>query len=649
MEPLLKSKVSKAFLDSTHGAIACDVCHGGNPAGVSKEASHQGLDRYPSRNNPQTACGECHEEIVSAASKSLHATLSPYVTTLKIRADMSKWDQINTGYERHCAYCHTGCGGCHVSRPEASQDGFLNGHMFSKRPDSIEQCTACHGSRVGNEFFGKRGQGDVHAAKYDMDCVACHKDSAMHAGTPADIPGRYHAKEALNCIDCHKDLPHGSIREHSIHSGKVQCQVCHAQPYTNCTNCHTGTDSNNLPYYVNEKDEEDFKIGLNHDTDAPNAAYGYMLVRHIPVNPELFDHYVKDAFMNFDRLPTWKRTSPHNIQRKTWQNASCNNCHGNRDLFLSEKDLLEYEISANRHVVVSDQQIPEPIENVRKIDMDTRAVRPERIVSTQWLQKKLNMEGLVIVDAREGAAFEKGHIPGAVSLDPMRVKKGIRWPWAAKNPAQLVDPERLSRILGESGISHSDHIVVYDQEGWRAGYLLFVLEYAGAGRISFLEGGIQGWKSLRYPLSQHTETSQPKKFDIQVNPQLIVDNRYVMDHLDHANVLVMDTRSLDLSNRLAVHEHAIRPGRVPGSIKFPFYALYENDVSFRPPRELLYALKVRGITPDKTIVVTSKTGAWAGAAFFALKYLGYPDVRVHHQSWVGWCDEYCTYEDSHEQ
>jgi 3-mercaptopyruvate sulfurtransferase SseA len=645
VEPLLKSKVSKTFLESPHGDIACESCHGGNPSGISKEASHAGLDRYPSRNNPQTACGGCHEEIVSTASASLHATLSPYVTTLKMRADMRKWDQIYAGYERHCAYCHTGCGGCHVSRPEASQDGFLNGHLFQKRPDSINQCTACHGSRVGNEYFGKRGQGDVHASALEMDCVSCHKGYAMHAAEFPGIPGRYHAPDALQCTDCHKDLSNGSIREHGIHAGKVQCQVCHAQSYTNCTGCHTGTDTNGLPYYINEKDGEDIKIGLNRDRNAANAGYRFMLVRHIPVNPKLFEYYVKDAFTNFDRLPTWKRTSPHNIQRKTWQNATCNNCHGNRALFLSEKDLLAYEISANRFGVVPDQEIPKPIENAIKIDIDTRAVRPDRVVTSSWLRKNLKQENLVIIDARENSAYEEGHIPGAVSLDPMRVKDGVRRPWTDREPAQLVDPERLARILGKSGIADTDHIVVYDREGWRAGYLLFVLEYAGAPRISFLEGGFQEWKSLAYPVSRTATAVEGKFFNIKPDPRLIVDNRYVMDHLDRPDVMVLDTRSLDLSNRLAAHERAIRPGRIPGSVKFPFSALYKNEVSFKAPRELLYLLKSKGITPEKTIVLTSKTGAWAGAAFFVLRYLGYPDVRVHHLSWVGWCNEYCSFDD----
>ena len=642
MEPLIKSKVSEEFLQSTHGQIACEECHDGDPNAPSKDEAHQGLIRYPSLDNPEAACGECHEEIVSSASNSLHATLAPYETTLKKRSDLSKWPGIHQGYERHCAYCHTGCGGCHVSRPHAAQDGFIAGHLFQKRPDSIEQCTACHGSRVGNEFFGKRGQGDIHAAKYNMDCISCHRDVEMHAAVPKNIPGRYHASEALQCVDCHKDLAYGSVKEHEIHSGKVQCQICHAQDYTNCYNCHTGTDSTGLPYYRNEKDEEDFKIGMNYDKNETNADYDYMLVRHIPANPDLFDYYVKDAFERFSSVATWKRTSPHNIQRKTWQNANCNNCHGNRDLFLSENDLLDYEIAANKRVVVPEDRIPEKRPKTRSFEIHADGIMPERIVTAQWLESNIGNDGIIVLDAREAAEYEKGHIPGAVSFDPMRVKEGIRYPWRAKDPAQLVTPEQLARILGTAGIPETDHIVVYDQEGWRAGYLLFVLDYAGVENFSFLAGGVQEWRALKYPLSKTVAEKEPATFKIEPKPHFIVDNEYVMENLDQPHVVVVDTRSLDLSNGLAVHEKAIRPGRIPGSVKFPFYALFESDVRFKPPEKLLYILKENGITPDKTVVVTSKTGAWAGAAFFVLRYLGYPDVRVHHASWVGWCEQYCS-------
>jgi hypothetical protein len=88
LEPFEKVLVSKAFLATEHGQIACIDCHGGNPAANDKTAAHAGLDPYPASNNPDVACGECHEEIVATAKNSLHTTLSTFITVLKNRSDM---------------------------------------------------------------------------------------------------------------------------------------------------------------------------------------------------------------------------------------------------------------------------------------------------------------------------------------------------------------------------------------------------------------------------------------------------------------------------------------------------------------------------------------------------------------------------------
>jgi thiosulfate/3-mercaptopyruvate sulfurtransferase len=67
-----------------------------------------------------------------------------------------------------------------------------------------------------------------------------------------------------------------------------------------------------------------------------------------------------------------------------------------------------------------------------------------------------------------------------------------------------------------------------------------------------------------------------------------------------------------------------------------------DHAQLKPPQELLWLLKQRSITPDKTVVITCNTGAWAGAGFFMLRYLGYPNVRVHDAAWVGW-EEFARY------
>ena len=84
-----------------------------------------------------------------------------------------------------------------------------------------------------------------------------------------------------------------------------------------------------------------------------------MPLRHVPIDPEVFSYYGDDLLSNFDAVPTWKYATPHNIQRNTPQTETCDSCHGNADLFLSTADLLEYEIEANKDVIV--EEIPPAI------------------------------------------------------------------------------------------------------------------------------------------------------------------------------------------------------------------------------------------------------------------------------------------------
>ena len=630
LEPFEKVLVAKAFLNTEHGEIACTDCHGGNATATDKKTAHTDLDPSPAENNPDGACGECHEEIVATAKNSLHATLSTFPTVLKTRADMDKWSQIDMARKNHCAACHTSCGGCHVSRPKFAKKGFINGHIFQKRSDPFNQCTACHGSRVGNEYYGMRGQGDVHVAKYDMDCISCHGAKEMHAAAPPGLPGRYHLKELPACTDCHQNLEYGSVRDHALHIGKVQCQVCHSQTYVNCYSCHVGKDEQGIAYFQNEREVETLKIGLNYDKNAPGATYDYMLVRHEPTDLEIFDFYLKDALTNFAAVPTWKRASPHNIQRKTWQTANCNNCHGKRKLYLSEAELLDYEKNANKAVVVPDSGIPSQRENTEPIILPKVTVRESMVVKPSWLHENLGKKGLVIIDARDKEGFRSGHIEGAVLYDPLRF--GLRNGQNNLNP-----PANISSNFGRAGMNADDHIVIYDTNGRIAGFMAMVLEYAGAKNVSILNGGIEGWEQAGYHLTKEAVPPVPDNFNGQPRPELIVNNEYIRNNLDSQNVVIVDVRDIAQAKGLTKHPQAARAGRIPGSVNLPLSALYMDNGVIKPPEELLWMLKNNGITPDKTVVTTCNTGLQAGGAYFIFRYLGYPDVRVHDESWVSYC------------
>jgi thiosulfate/3-mercaptopyruvate sulfurtransferase len=486
---------------------------------------------------------------------------------------------------------------------------------------------------VGSEFYGERGQGDVHASK-GMDCVACHPAKEMHAAAPKDLPGRYHLKEMARCTDCHEDLQHGSVRDHAIHAGKVRCQACHSQTYVNCYNCHVGKDAEGTAFFQNRRELEAVKIGLNDDARAPGAGYRYMVVRHVPSYPEMFDFYGRDGFTSFGNVPTWKRASPHNIQRRTWQAASCNHCHGNRSLFLASSDLLDYEKQANRKVVVPDRKLPKPIARTQKVNVDTSKVRTGMVVDVRWLRENLGKKKVVVVDARSREAYEKGHIEGAISLDPLT--SGIRTGGDAEKPFTLMGHEQVAAILGRAGLAADDHIVVYDQSGLAATALLAVLEWAGANHVSYLDGGIEGWHAAGFHTSTQPSTREARPFDGTARPGLIVDSDALAKLLGQPNVVVLDARAIHRILGETKHEKARRTGAIPGSINLPLGALIMANGVLKQPAELLWMLRTRGITPDKSVITTCDTGLAAADAFFILRYLGFPDVRVHEEAWVVW-------------
>jgi thiosulfate/3-mercaptopyruvate sulfurtransferase len=106
--------------------------------------------------------------------------------------------------------------------------------------------------------------------------------------------------------------------------------------------------------------------------------------------------------------------------------------------------------------------------------------------------------------------------------------------------------------------------------------------------------------------------------------------------LGKPQVVVLDARAIHRVLGETKHEKASRAGAIPGSINLPLGALIMDNGALKPPAELLWMLRTRGITPDRTVITTCDTGLAATDAFFILRYLGFPDVRVHDEAWVGW-------------
>lgn len=340
------------FMQSTHGEAGCTSCHHGNSAADVKEAAHSGLLADPS----EQSCSACHDDIVNRNTTSLHTTTNGFATRIEARGgDLSEGSLLAAALDNHCNTCHTSCGQCHVSRPDEMGGGLVASHEFKKTPSMQYNCVACHGSRIGDEYLGNSEgvPGDVHWTQLGMTCVKCHGEE-LH-GTGEVIDNRYGNSASPNCENCHQEvlLSTSGNPQHQQHISVLSCQSCHSVPYKNCYGCHVGLDDKGLPYRTLEASEISFKIGLNPEVSSERP-HEYVVLRHVPASPTTWDAYGADLWPNFEAVPTWKYATPHNIQLHTPQNATCNACHGNSEIFLTEDEVDLSERAANQGVIVNE-------------------------------------------------------------------------------------------------------------------------------------------------------------------------------------------------------------------------------------------------------------------------------------------------------
>ena len=369
LEPWEKVLVDgEAFPETVHGQITCSECHGGDEAS-DKDLAHTDMIRNPSEPHAEI-CSQCHPDVTDSAIQSLHTTQQGYWTVLNTRSATDHDPALEEMFGNHCASCHTTCADCHVSQPNSAGGGFIDGHLFKSTPSTTRNCTACHGSRVGNEYLGKHEDlsPDIHFRQGRMGCTDCHSGQELHGqpsacdtchATPEEstMPPpehRYDGLQAPRCETCHTSTTTGEdgIEMHAVHGGDLSCSVCHSINYTSCDGCHVAiSEQSGNPFFSTHGTYQGFWIGRN-PIQSYDRPYEFVPVRHVPIAPDSYAYYGEDLLPNFDALPTWTYATPHNTQLETPQTESCNACHGNPNLFLTADKVLPEELAANLAVIM---------------------------------------------------------------------------------------------------------------------------------------------------------------------------------------------------------------------------------------------------------------------------------------------------------
>jgi thiosulfate/3-mercaptopyruvate sulfurtransferase len=253
-------------------------------------------------------------------------------------------------------------------------------------------------------------------------------------------------------------------------------------------------------------------------------------------------------------------------------------------------------------------------------------VRPEMIVSAQWVAEHQNDPKVVVLHVAEKRSdFDAGHIPGARLL--------LLEDFIEGDDAELPAPEKLKEAFEKVGVSNDSHVVVYTTSWYpMAGRAYYTLDYLGHGdHTSLLDGGIDEWKLEKRPLA----TDAPKIARGSFTPHLHPEVRAMMDEVKKLSQQPSPTEILVDSRP----EKRYTDGHIAGAVLVYWQETLvdaKNKPVFLPPDKLKALFASRGIKPGEKLVTYCEIGLQASHDYFIAKYLGYDaamfDGSIHQWS-----------------
>ncbi len=274
-------------------------------------------------------------------------------------------------------------------------------------------------------------------------------------------------------------------------------------------------------------------------------------------------------------------------------------------------------------------------------DDDTRFAdyaHPGRIVSTQWLERHLGSEDLVVVESDEDVLlYEVGHIPGAVKID---------WHLDLNDPVtrDYIDGAAFARLMGAKGITRDTTIVVYgDKSNWWAAYAMWVFTLFGHEDVRLLDGGRALWQAEGRDMTRTVPSQVQTEYPV-VDRDDSLERAFLPEVRDFLGGQLVDVRSEPEYTGERTHmpdypqEGALRGGHIPGAVSVPWARAANDDGTFRSRAELeqIY-LDDQGLDPNEPVVAYCRIGERSAHSWFALKHLlGFEDVRNYDGSWTEW-------------
>ncbi|MFI8006585.1 sulfurtransferase [Streptomyces sp. NPDC086010] len=256
------------------------------------------------------------------------------------------------------------------------------------------------------------------------------------------------------------------------------------------------------------------------------------------------------------------------------------------------------------------------------------------ITASEYLSESAGPRPPVLLDVRwqlggpHGlAAYEAGHIPGAVFVD---LDAELAGPAGSGGRHPLPDPEEFGAVMRRAGVGSETPVVVYDGgQGWAAARAWWLLRWTGHPDVRVLDGGLAAWTG-----ELTTAIPEPAEGDFRPAPG-------ALGLLDADGAAGLARSGLLLDARAAERYRGdVEPidrvgGHIPGAVSAPTTQNVDEDGRFLPARSLASRFADLGADGATEIGVYCGSGVSGAHQVLALEIAGHR-AALYAGSWSEW-------------
>ena len=261
--------------------------------------------------------------------------------------------------------------------------------------------------------------------------------------------------------------------------------------------------------------------------------------------------------------------------------------------------------------------------------------RETSLVSAQWVEENLGADKLVLIEVDEDtAAYDKGHIAGAIKLD-----------WTTDLQDQVrrdfLNKAQFEALLSAKGVANDDTVVLYGgNNNWFAAYAFWYFKLYGHTDVKLLDGGRKKWELDSRELTANEVVRPTTTYVAQEQDHSIRAFRdEVVAAIGTQNLV--DVRSPDeFAGRLLAPAHlpqeqSQRAGHVPTSVNVPWSKNANDDGTFKSDAELEALYNEVGFDETKDTIALCRIGERSSLTWFVLQeLLGKKNVKNYDGSWT---------------